>query len=91
MKANKAVKRLTHAEDLISDVMERYSDGAPYIRQQLLDAKAAVGRAKDAVKAQVPSRTKSAPKRAATKKAAVKVRRVKAGKKYGRTQRDYEG
>src|ERR1017187_10237133 len=73
MKANKAVKRLTHAEDLISDVMERYSDGAPYIRQQLLDAKAAVGRAKDAVKAQVPSRTKSAPKRAATKKAAVKV------------------
>src|ERR1022692_3377287 len=59
MKANKAVKRLTHAEDLISDVMERYSDGAPYIRQQLLDAKAAVGRAKDAVKAQVPSRTKS--------------------------------
>lgn len=78
MKANKAVKRLTHAEDLISDVMERYSDGAPYIRQQLLDAKAAVGRAKDAVKAQVPSRTKSAPKRAATKKAAVKVPPAKA-------------
>ena len=91
MKASKALKRLAHVEDLLSDVMERYSAGSLDIRKQLLDAKAAVGRAKDAVKAQVPSRTKSAPKRAATKKAAVKVRRVKAGKKYGRTQRDYEG
>jgi len=65
MKVNKAVKRIAHAEDLISDVLERSLDLAPDIRHQLLDAKAAVGRAKDAVKAQAPSMTKSAPKRAA--------------------------
>jgi len=70
--------------------MERYSTDAPDIQQQLLDAKAAVGRAKDAVKLQVPSKTKSVRKKAATKKAAVKVPRAKAAKKHGRTQRDYE-
>jgi len=55
MKANKALKRLTHVEDLLSDVMERYSAGVPDIRQQLLDAKTAVGRVKDAVKVQTSS------------------------------------
>jgi uncharacterized protein YhaN len=86
MKANKALKRLTHAEDLVSDVMERYSEGSPDIRQQLLDAKAAVGRAKDAVNVQESSEKTSARKKTATKKAAVKVPRAKAGKKYRPTK-----
>jgi len=96
MKANKAVKRLDHAEYLVSDVLERYSDRAPEIRQQLLDAKAAVGRAKDAVKSQASSEKTSARKKAATNKAAVKVPRSKPKrahgptKKHGRAQRDYE-
>jgi hypothetical protein len=75
---------------LISDVLERYSDGTPDIRQQLLDAKAAVGRAKDAVSSQASSEKTSARKKAATKKSAVKVPRAKAAKKHGRTQRDYD-
>jgi hypothetical protein len=29
MKATKALKRLTHAEDLVSDVIERYSADTP--------------------------------------------------------------
>jgi hypothetical protein len=91
MKANKALKRLAHVEDLLEDVMERYSDGTPDIRQQLLDAKAAVGRAKDAVKSQVPAKKTSARKKAATKKAAMKVRRPKATKKHGPTKQDLEG
>lgn len=61
MKANKALKRLTHAQDLVSDVMERYSAGSPDIQQQLLDAKAAVGRAKDAVSLQASSRPTKKP------------------------------
>jgi hypothetical protein len=91
MKATKALKRLTHVEELLSDVMERYSADAPEIRQHLLDAKAAVGQAKDAVKAQVPSRTKSARKKAATKKAALKVPPAKKAKKHGPTKQDLEG
>ena len=90
MKATKAHKRISHAEDLITDVLERYSEDAPDIRQQLLDAKAAVGRAKDAVKSQVPARTKSSAKKAASK-IAVKVPPVKATKKHLTTKRDYEG
>jgi len=90
MKATKALKRLAHAEELISDVMERYSESAPDIRERLRSAKAAVGLAKDAVKLQSSSKPKSAPKKVATKKTAVKVPPVKAKKKHGRTQRDYE-
>jgi uncharacterized protein YhaN len=91
MKATKALKRLTHVEDLLSDVMERYSADAPEIRQQLLDAKAAVGRAKDAVNVQESSEKTSARKKAATKKkVAVKVPRAKAAKKQRKTTRDYE-
>jgi hypothetical protein len=90
MKATKALKRLTHVEDLLSDVMERYSADAPEIRQQLLDAKAAVGRAKDAVKLQASSEKKSGRKKVGPKKAAVKVRRTKAAKKQRTAKRDYE-
>jgi hypothetical protein len=88
MKANKALKRLTHVEDLLSDVMERYSADAPEIRQQLLDAKAAVGRAKDAVNVQESSEKTSARKKVGPKKAAVKVPRAKAAKKHGKTRRN---
>jgi hypothetical protein len=91
MKVNKAVKRIAHAEDLISDILERSSDLAPDIRQQLLDAKAAVGRAKDAVSSQASSEKTSAPKKVATKKAAVKVPRAKKAKKHGPTKQDLEG
>lgn len=78
MKATKAVKRLTHVEDLMTDVTERYSAGGPDIQQKLLDAKAAVSRAKEAVSLQSSSETTSARKKASTEKAAVKVRRAKA-------------
>jgi hypothetical protein len=91
MKSTKAVKRLDHAEYLVSDVLERYSDGTPEIRQQLLDAKAAVGRAKEGVKSQASSEKTSAPKKAATKKAAVKVPRAKAARKHGPRKQDLEG
>jgi hypothetical protein len=77
MKATKALKRLTHVEDLISDVMERYSANLPDIQQQLLEAMAALGRAKDGVKLQVPSRVKNAQKMTETKEAEVKVPRAK--------------
>jgi hypothetical protein len=76
---------------LLADVVERYSDVAPTIRRQLLDAKAAVGRAKDSVKLQASSEKKSARKKAATKKVAVKVPRAKAAKKHGPTKQDLEG
>ena len=84
MKATKALKRLTHVEDLISDVMARYTADAPEIQQQLLDAMAALGRAKDAVKVPIPSRTKSARKKTETKKAEVKVPTAKKAKKQER-------
>jgi hypothetical protein len=51
MKANKVVKRLSKIEDLLSDVLERYSTIAPHVAALLQDAKAAVARATDAVDA----------------------------------------
>jgi hypothetical protein len=90
MKANKAVKRIAHAENLISDVLERSSDLAPDIREKLQDAKAAVSRAKDAVSAQATSEKSGVRKKAATKKAAVKVSSAKAGKKHGPKKQDLE-
>ena len=61
MKANKAVKRLAKIEVLMSDVMERYSAGAPDIREMLQDAKAAVTRAKETVSLQASSGTAKNP------------------------------
>jgi hypothetical protein len=90
MKANKALKRLTHVEDLVSDVMERYSADAPEIQQQLLDAKTAVTRAKEAVKLQASSERTSTRKKTTAKKVALKVPPAKARKKHGTTKRDYE-
>jgi hypothetical protein len=55
MKANKALKRLTKIEALISDVTERYSTITLPTREVLQDAKAAVTRAKEAVSLQASS------------------------------------
>jgi hypothetical protein len=57
MKTNKALKRLTKIEALMSAVTERYSASAPHIREALDDAKAAVTRAKQAVSLQASSET----------------------------------
>jgi len=91
MQRNKALRRLTHVEELLSDVMERYSDGSPDIKQQLLHAKALVGRATDAMKAQASTGKKSTRKKAVTKKTGVKALPAKATKKDGPTRKDYEG
>jgi len=82
MKANKALKRLAKIEELMSDVVERYSGSAPHIRALLQDAKAAVIRAREAVSLQASSETTNARKQPVTKKAAVKVRRAKAVKEH---------
>lgn len=60
MKANKALKRLTKIEALISDVTDRYSAGAHHIREALHEAKAAVARVKVAVRSQSTSKTAKA-------------------------------
>ena len=77
MKANKALKRLAKIEALLSDVAERYSASAPHVRDVLQDAKAAVARAKEALRLQAfsgrPKKSaaiKKAAKKAAAKKAA---------------------
>jgi len=49
MKANKALKRLTKIEALISDVTARYSSGSEHIGQALQDAMAAIARVKAAI------------------------------------------
>ena len=74
MKANKALKRLAKIEALISDVTERYSASAPHVRDVLQDAKAAVARAKEAVRlrASAGKSKKSAPIKKGAKKAAAK-------------------
>jgi hypothetical protein len=68
MKANKALKRLTKIEALISDVTERYSKGSLHIREALQDAKAAVARVKAAVRSQPSSGTAKTSKAPAKQK-----------------------
>ncbi len=91
MKANKAHKRLAHAEELIADVLERYAADAPDIRQHLLDANAAVGQAKSVLKLLASSEKKKAPKKPSSRKSAVTTPPAKAAKKHATTKRDYEG
>ena len=57
MKANKALKRLAKIEALMSDLTERYSAGAPSIRDLLQNAEVAVTQAKEAVGLQASSWT----------------------------------
>lgn len=73
MKANKALKRLTKIEALISELVKRYSK-ALNVRGALENAKAAVARVKEVVGAAAPKTAK--PKR----KPAAKARRVNQGK-----------
>jgi hypothetical protein len=61
MKANKALKRLTKIEALMSDVTERYSASSPHTRKVFQDAKAAVTRAKEAVSLQASAGTAKTP------------------------------
>jgi hypothetical protein len=91
MKSNKALKRLTHVEELLADVTERYSADASHVREALQAAKLAVTRAKDAVSSEASSETTGTPKKSTAKDKTVKVPRPKASKKHGPTKRDYEG
>src|SRR4051812_26231882 len=59
MKANKALKRLTKIESLMSAVTERYSASAPHLRKVLKEAVDAVARAKKAVGLQPSPPTRS--------------------------------
>ena len=68
MKTNKALKRLTKIEALISDVTERYSAGAQHIREALHEAKAAIARVKAAVRSQPSSGSANTSKAPAKKK-----------------------
>ena len=61
MKANKALKRLSKIEALMSVVAKRYSAGELHIREVLQDAKAAVTRAKEALSLRVSSATAKNP------------------------------
>ena len=49
MKSNKAHKRITKIEDLISDLVNRFSTGSAHLAEALQSAKAAVTRAREAV------------------------------------------
>ena len=72
MKANKALKRLSKIETLMSVVSERYSAGESHIREMLQDAKAAVARVKEAVSLQassVKAKKPAKPKRKAGQEA----------------------
>jgi hypothetical protein len=85
MKANKALRRLTKIETLMSDVAKRFSAHAPHLREAFADLKAALGRIKDEVGAGVSAATgkkKPAPgRKKAAKKAIVKAPTAKSAKK----------
>ena len=61
MKVNKALRRLTEAETLLSDVVERFSTNAPFVREALQDAVAAIAVAREAVSLVAPSGADSVP------------------------------
>jgi hypothetical protein len=77
MKANKALKKLAKIEASLSDLMERYSPGAPDAKVVLQAAHSAVVRAREALslKASPPAKTAlpKPPKKAAAKPAAAKT------------------
>ena len=63
MKAIKALKRLTKAEALLSNVIDRYAASGHSIQEVLQNAKASVIRAKDAVGLQASPRKSKEPKK----------------------------
>ncbi|HZL27800.1 MAG TPA: hypothetical protein VFC39_14840 [Acidobacteriaceae bacterium] len=86
MKANKALKRLTKIEALMSKVRDQYSASAPNLENVLQQATAAIARAKEAVSLQASSGTKAASAKVdrAAKKAALPEKKAavkKAAKK----------
>jgi hypothetical protein len=92
MKANKALKRLTKIEALMSDVTERYSATTPHLREVLQGAEDAVARAKEAVSLQVTKaatakegraakKATPAQKKPGVKKVAANAQRAKTAKK----------
>jgi hypothetical protein len=85
MKAKKALKRLEKIEALTSDLMYRYSSGGPQVRAALQDAKAALGRANQAINSQASSETEGkgsrTKKKVAGKKAGAKASSAKTAKK----------
>jgi hypothetical protein len=91
MKANKALKRLSKVEALISKVAERYSAGTHEILEALQEVKVAVVRAKAAVSSDASTKTvkKVAPARTkvTVKKTAAKTSIVKTAKKHAPIRR----
>ena len=89
MKANKALKRLTKIESLMSVVTERYSASAPHLRAMLQGAKDAVARAKQAVSLQLSSgiKTATAKRDRAAKKAKPSQKRAAINKAAGHSPR----
>jgi hypothetical protein len=74
MKANKALKRLTKIEALLSDVSERYSSGGSHIREAIQDAMAAFARVKAAVSSQAAKQPRVKRKNADAKNAAAEAK-----------------
>ena len=78
MKANKALKRLTKIEALMSEVTEKYSVKEPHLRHVLQEAGTAITRAKEAVslrassKARVESSTEHSKRKRAKAQTATK-------------------
>jgi hypothetical protein len=86
MKAHKALKRLAKIEELISDVAERYSSGASHIRHALHEARAVIGRVKEAVSSEA-KRKKAAAKKAAAPAPAKKKRYFSAAQRDAAAER----
>jgi len=76
MKANKALKRLSKIEKLMSDVAKRFSAHTPDVRGAFDNLKAAFGGVKEAVEAQASSLT---AKKKATRNGTAKADKASAG------------
>jgi hypothetical protein len=76
MKANKALKRVTKIEGLVSEVAKRFSAHTPDLRGAFDDLKAAFGRVKEAVEAQASSLT---AKKKASRSGTAKADKPRAG------------
>jgi len=78
MKANKALKRLTKIEVLMSKVRDQFSANAPTLENVFQQATAAIARAKEAVGLQVSSKAKARAKAPKATKRAIPVQKKAA-------------
>src|SRR5450631_851418 len=80
MKAKKALKRLTRAEKLLSDVLDQYSAGEKEVKELLDSAKTSVARAWESLSSKVSStlEKKPASKKRIAKKAAARIKSANA-------------